>query len=120
MTTQEILDRYTTAIAELGQQLEQASAARLELDELERAITLVEAARLLGGVEGTNEAQRKANLLVMLEADEDYSDLRLEALALRKRIAESDTQIQISRERCRLLRLSLALAAPQGVLEATA
>jgi hypothetical protein len=120
MTTQEILDRYTTAISYLERELNTAAAARLELDDAERQISLFEAARLAQGVDGSNEQARKANLLIALESDATYGALRDVAASARSQVVRADTHIQITRERCRLLRLSLALSAPAGVLEATA
>jgi hypothetical protein len=120
MTAQEILENYRTTIANLESALTSAATARLELAEAERQLSLFEAARLIQGIDGSNEAQRKANLLVALEADADYCVLRDAAGVRRERISDADVQSNILRERCRLLRLSLALSAPQGVLEVVA
>jgi hypothetical protein len=108
---------YSAAIDLLAVHLADAAQARLELDDAERALALYEAGVVAAGLDGSNEQQRKANLTIQLACDADYRTLRDAAVELRRRIADADIEVAVTRERCRLLRLSLALAVPDGVLE---
>jgi hypothetical protein len=120
MTPAELATAYQVCINSLDEYLQDAAAARLELDRAERAVALFEAARLVAGVDGSNEQTRKANLAIALEADTDYRVLRDAGVLVRQRVSDADRQITVTREQARLYRLLLAQSAHEGIQELVA
>jgi hypothetical protein len=108
---------YAATIDLLAASLADAAQARLDLDDAERQLALFEAGVVAAGLEGSNEQQRKANLTIALACDAEYRLLRDGATEARCRVADADIEVTITRERCRLLRLTLAQAVSDGVLE---
>jgi len=71
-------------------------------------------------IDGSNEAARKANLALLLEADATYLGLRDCVTEIRRRVADADRQLAVAREQSRMYRLQLALAVPEGIRELVA
>ena len=105
------LDVYDDTIDALDAAYRDADAARRELDAARRSMDVAEARIVVAGIEGKNEAERRARLLLALLDDAAYrhADWRAQEAAEGQRNAER--QVRIVTERCRLLRASLALAA---------
>ena len=76
-------------------------------------MNIAEARRLLAGVEGKNEAERKAHLWPALLDDADYGDADQRAQDAAEALRHAERQVRILTERCRLLRAALALTAPR-------
>jgi hypothetical protein len=120
VSSAELATAYQLCIHSLDEHLQAAAAVRLELDAADRAVSLFEAARLVAGVDGSNEAARRASLLVALEADTDYRALRDAAVLVRQRVSDAERQITVAREQARLYRLLLALSSREALLELVA
>lgn len=103
------LDALEDCITDLDRALGTAADARLRLDKLNRELEAIEASILLG-IEGGNAEQRKARLVLAL-GDDDRHVRTVQAIdAERARLLDAERRAQVARERCRLLRASLALA----------
>jgi hypothetical protein len=120
MTSAEVAAAYQLCINSLDERLQAASRAGLELDVADRAVTPFEAARLIAGIDGSNEQTRKANLAIALEADDDYRVLRDAAVEIRQRVSDADREVTVTREQARLYRLLLAQSAHEGIQELVA
>ena len=108
------LDLYDDMIAALDCAYRDADAARRELDAARRDMDVAEARRLLAGVDGKNEAERKAYLLLALLDDAAYRDADQRAQDAAEVLRHAERQVRILTERCRLLRAALALYAGTG------
>lgn len=104
------LDRWEATIDQLDAALRDTATARATLDRLAVQMDRAEARHLLA-VEGRNEAERKARLTLTLADDPAYERLREEREEARDHLALADRAVQVLRERCRLLRAALAIAA---------
>lgn len=102
------LEAWEDAIRALDQGLVDIAAARAAIDAEELALERIEAATMLT-IEGNNAETRKAKLTLALAEDPRYQ-ARLDGLrAARERLADADRRVAVAKERCRLLRASLAL-----------
>ena len=104
------LDSWDDTIAALEAALADAAAARRDLADAEREADLLEARALLS-INGSNESMRKAALTVALSESITYQDITAEARAARDRLADAERRAAILRERCRLHRAAVAVAA---------
>ena len=109
------LDVYGDTIAALDRAYRDADAARRQLDAARQEMDIAEARRLLAGVEGKNEAERKAHLLLALLDDADYRDADQRVQDATDALRHAERQVRILTERCRLLRAALALHAASRV-----
>ena len=105
------LDVYEDTIAALELAYRDADAARRELDAARRDMEVAEARRIIQGVEGKNEAERKASLLLALLQDGRYRDADERAQAAAEELRQAERSVRVLTERCRLLRAALALQA---------
>ncbi len=104
----EYLETWEHSIGVLDQALADATAARAAIDIETALLDRIEASTMLT-IEGGNAETRKARLTLALADDAGYQ-AHLGALkAARERQADADRRIAIARERCRLLRATLAL-----------
>lgn len=102
------LEAWQDAITALDQGLADVMAARAAIDAETLALEQIEAATMLT-IEGNNAETRKAKLTLALAEDARYQ-VRLDGLrAARERLGDADRRVTIAKERCRLLRASLAL-----------
>lgn len=109
MTTTTIpsMERLSEVYAEHIGELDDLLAARFQeaeslgIAELEEAIA--KAQKRLAGLEGKNEDDRKANLLLALEDDPSYHIIALEVQTRKEHIASLDIAIELKRQRMRLL-----------------
>ena len=104
------LDTYDSAITELDAALSDAARERLIIHETGAELALLEAHASLT-VEGRNEAERKARLTLALHDSSAYEQARVRDRDARFRLADAERRATVARERCRLLRSALALAA---------
>ena len=105
------LDAYDDMIAALDHAYRDADAARREIDAARRDMDIAEARIIVAGVEGKNEAERKARLLLALLDDAAYRDADQRAQDAAEALRHAERQVRILTERCRLLRAALALVA---------
>jgi hypothetical protein len=66
-------------------------------------------AGLMLTIEGSNAETRKARLTLALADDARYEAARGQVAAARQALADADRRVLVTRERCRLLRATLAL-----------
>ena len=104
-----LLDEYDNVIAALDLALRDADAARRTLDHARRRMDVAEARIIAAGVEGKNEAERKARLLLALLEDRPHRDADQQAQDAAEEQRQAERQVRVVTERCRLLRASLAL-----------
>ena len=121
MTTNEIVESYQTAISNRTEAAQEQCDRRFLLDALERRLKLAEAELLLNGAgEGKNAEERSARLLLAVSESEECQALRTAIEAERQAIGAAERQMAEATETCRLLRLQLALCAPDAVRELVA
>jgi hypothetical protein len=102
------LEAWQDAITALDQGLADVMAARAAIDAETLALEQIEASTMLT-IEGANAETRKAKLTLALANDPRYQ-ARLGGLrAARERLGDADRRVAVAKERCRLLRASLAL-----------
>ena len=104
------LDAWDTALADLDQALRDAATARRDLAAATTQAEVLEASALLT-VEGKNEAERKARLVLALRESAAYQLATADAQEARERLADAERRIVTRKERCRLLRAAVLLAA---------
>ena len=100
---------YDRCIDQLDQALVAACGAREELDTAKQDMAIAEARRIIAGVEGRNETERKATLLLALLQDGHYRDAEERARAAAEDLRQAERLVQVHRERCRWYRTALAL-----------
>ena len=120
MTTAETIAAYRQAIADLNIMIGAGNNARSAIAELSRELDQIEAAIIVAGLEGQDESERKANLVLTLAVNADYQHVRLKLDEQKRAAAEYDRRAVIGKEECRLYRLMLLLAASPALLEAVA
>jgi hypothetical protein len=120
MQTDSIIASYQQVIHNIEEQMQRASDERLNLADWERKVEFFEAGIVRGGLDGSNETARRANLALALDGCSEYRGLREATIQVRQRIANADKQLAVAKEQCRLYRLMLALAVPDGVRELAA
>jgi hypothetical protein len=106
------LDEYDSAIAALDLALRDADAARRDLEAARRELELIEARHVAAGIDGRNEAERKARLLLALLDDPAYRNADDRARDACEAQRDAERRVRVLMERCRLLRAAVALAAP--------
>jgi ParB-like chromosome segregation protein Spo0J len=104
-----LLDEWDTAIAELDAALRDAADARRALSDAEDAIAMLEAEAALT-VEGRNDTERKARLLLTLCDHPDYRAHAVQRDTAHDRVREAERRVVVTKERCRLLRAAVMLA----------
>ena len=107
------LDAWDDAIAALDQALADVASARrdladaqADLDDLTASVALTTA--------GRNETDRKARAQLALAELSAYQCAVAEARNARERLADAERRVIVLKERCRLLRASLALLPAGG------
>ena len=104
------LDIYDDTIAALDAAYRDADAARRELDAARRDMDVAEARIIVADIEGKNEGERKARLLLALLDDAAYRDADQRAQDAVEALRPAERHVRVLTERCRLLRAALALA----------
>jgi hypothetical protein len=97
------------AITTLDAALEEATIARLHVEQLTDTLERLEASVVLS-IEGGNAETRRARLTLALADDARYQTEQERLRYARRRLLEAERQATVVKERCRLLRASLALA----------
>jgi hypothetical protein len=120
MQTTDIIACYHTVIYTIEEQMQRAADERLNLADWEHKVELFEASTVQAGLEGGNEAARRADLTLKLDGSAEYRGLREAVYQVRKRVANADMRLTVAKEQCRLYRLQLALGVPDGVRELAA
>ena len=103
-------EQWEECIAALDQALTDAAAARAAIDAESVTLERLEASAVLG-IEGGNAETRKARLTLALADDARYQHHAQRLQDARQRHLDAERRVQVSKERCRLLRATLALAA---------
>lgn len=103
----ELLAEYERQIAALDQALRDSAAARQALELDGDQISYIEAETTLG-VDGRNEAERRAKLAIELQENPDYQAALTARRATRESLADAERRSTIAAERCRMLRAALA------------
>ena len=102
------LAAWEDAIQDLDQALVEVASARAAIERETDILERLEASRVLT-IEGGNAETRKARLTLELADDARYQAHLGNLRAGRERLADADRRAAIQRERCRLLRATLAL-----------
>jgi hypothetical protein len=102
------LEGWEDAISLLDGALRDVTAARAAIELESQTLERLEASRVLT-IEGGNAETRKARLTLELADDTRYQAHLANLRAARERLADADRRVAIQRERCRLLRATLAL-----------
>ena len=102
------LEAWQDSIAALDQGLADMMAARSAIDAETLALEQIEASTMLT-IEGNNAETRKAKLTLALAEDHRYQARLAGLRAARERLGDADRRVAVAKERCRLLRASLAL-----------
>ena len=100
---------YDRAVDALDRALAAAAAARRQLDQAKQEMDIAEARRIIAGVDGKNETERKAVLLLALLQDGHYRDAEQRACEAAEDLRQAERLVQVQRERCRWYRTALAL-----------
>ena len=108
------LDLWDEAIADLSLAMRDAAEARAQIDALTVQLDRLEAGAVLA-VEGKNESERKARLTLALADDARYETCRQRLAEARQALWDAERRVAVTKERCRLLRLSVTLAAGREV-----
>jgi hypothetical protein len=109
----ELLAEYERQIAALDQGLRDAATARQALELDGDQISYIEAETTLQ-VDGRNEAERRAKLVIELQENSDYQTALTGRRTNRERLADADRRVTIATERCRMLRAALAAGGGDG------
>lgn len=109
--SQRIVDQYQERIGDLDTALADAATSRRTAQMWREDLARIEATILLAGVEGRNETERKAALLVTLDADTDYQLVRERLAEAVTAQTDAERRADVAREWCRLLRGALAVIA---------
>ena len=104
----EDLDQWDDAIAQLDIAIVDAARARDRLADTAEAMAVAEAQISLT-IEGKNEVERKARLVLALDASEGYRALVEQRSGDRLALADAERRIEVTRQRCRLLREAVRL-----------
>ena len=110
MTTAADVAAWTEEITALDAALLDAATARATIDAESLTLERLEASAVLG-IEGGNAETRKARLTLALADDARYQHHAQRLQDARQRHLDAERRVQVSKERCRLLRATLALAA---------
>ena len=106
------LDAWDDTIAALDAALEDAAADRRAIETETLSLERLEAGHVLS-IDGGNAEQRKARLTLALADDARYQAAASRLAAARQRLLDAERRVCIAKERCRLIRASLALRTPQ-------
>ena len=104
---------WTEQITALDAALTDAATARATIDAECLTLERLEASAVLR-IEGGNAETRKARLTLALADDARHEAHRQRLTAARHCLMDAERRVQVSRERCRLLRVSLGLLCGQG------
>jgi hypothetical protein len=117
---QQLIAEYRKTISELDTAIGAGNNTRAAICELSRELEQIEARTVVQGIEGKNAEERKANLMLALAANMDYTRVQLKLDEQRRTAATSERRATVAHEMCRLLRLQLAIGADPGVVELAA
>ena len=110
MDPQAELDLWDSAITELDAALADAATARLAIGTETVTLERLEAGIMLG-IEGGDAESRKARLTLALADDARYEACRRRLIDARHGLMDAERRVQVSKERCRLLRAAMMLTA---------
>ena len=105
------LPDYRSAILAKGAGMLDVAERRSALTKVRGSLKAAEALILIDGVEGTNQAQRDANLVLRCEADGDYCAIRQTIREMEGELAEAEAALSVASEFCRLYYGELLAAA---------
>ena len=104
------LDAWDDTIIALDCAMREAAAARRDIEEQTAILERIEASKVLE-IAAPNEAARRARLTLELADDARYR-VHLDTVRVaRSHLADAEARIAVARERCRLYRAALTLAA---------
>ena len=106
----ELLDKLDAFIDELDAAHADASAARLVVSDAEAEMAIIEASLTLD-IEGKNETERKARLVLALRDDGGYQELARTARHARATLLDAERRVAVVKQRIGLMRAALALVA---------
>lgn len=104
------LAAYDAAITALDAAYADAARARADAEAAALSMERIEASHVLA-IDGGNAETRRARLTLALADDGRHRDAHRRHQEARGRLADAERRLQVGRERCRLLRAALALAA---------
>ena len=104
------LDLWDDAIIDLDIALQDAAHARAIIDRESTALDRIEASHVLG-IEGGNAETRRARLTLVLADDARYQVHQERLREARMQLMDAERRVTVAKERCRLLRTSIALTA---------
>ena len=105
------LDAWDSAIADLDAAYTTAAQARLALERHQRHLEAIEASVALG-IEGKNAEERRARLVLALNDDPRHLAAVRAIDEHRAQLLDAERRVQVTKERCRLMRAALALSCP--------
>jgi hypothetical protein len=103
-----LLDELDTLITELAAIVAEQGAARAVLADTESELAVIEASLSLS-IEGRNEQERKARLVLALHEDAGFQELTRIVREARASIHQTEGRMLVTKERCRLVRAALEL-----------
>ena len=103
------LEAWQSAIGDLDNALVDLTAARTEIEAQSNLLDRIEASKVLT-IEGGNAETRKARLTLALADDARYQTHADALRDARMRLMDAERRVQVSKERCRLLRAACAIA----------
>lgn len=106
-----LLDEFDTLITRMDDALAEQTTARAVLAGAESEMAVIEASHQLG-IEGKNEAERKARLVLALRDDAAFQTFVAAAREARATLAEVDRVLIVTRYRIQLVRAALVLLTP--------
>ncbi len=105
------LDAWDDAITALDAALTDVAHARHAAQDAEGQMAVIEARTTLA-TNGANAETRKAAVALVLAGDGIYRQAATRAREARLRLTDAERRAIVAKERCRLLRVALALAGP--------
>ena len=108
---------WRAAILAKAEAMLKTAACRQELVRRKAQIKSFESCKVVEGLEGTNQAQRDAALVIALESDGDYRTLREQVQGIERDLARLEAELTVASEYCRLFYAEMLFAA-NGNLEA--
>ena len=108
-TVANLLADYEILIRDRGDYLTTYNRAKRDLESAEYELALAKARMITAGLEGANEAQRNANLMLLLDADPTASTCRRDIQDNEQRMADAERELTLIRMRTRLLDHHLGL-----------
>ena len=105
-----LLETLDALIGELDSALADAGTARLVVSDAEAEMAIIEASLTLD-IEGKNETERKARLVLALRDDGGYQELARTARDARTALFQAERRLTVTKARIGLVRTALAVIA---------